>query len=423
MKILWITNVILPEANILLSEPVNPYGGWLVNASKDLAAINEVNLYVASPKSGIYEAKKLKGQSIDYYIFPWENENSIEDTKCLSGIQKMILEINPDVVHIFGTEFSHSLAIVRICNELSINNVVSIQGLVSVYAKHYMANLPYDIQMRYTVRDFVKRDNLINQQKKYTLRGRHEIETIKSTNNIIGRTTWDKACVYQINNEAVYHHCNESLREEFYRNEWVLENCERHSIFTSQASYPIKGLHHVLEALPSIIKRFPDTKLYIAGNNIIKANTISAKLRMTTYSKYISEMIKKLHLEDHVSFTGVLNEKEMCDMYLKSNLFVCPSSIENSPNSLGEAMILGVPCVSSYVGGVPDMLEHNKEGFLYPSDAPYLLAHYVCEIFENANIAKSISKEAKVRAKETHNVKKNTAKLIKIYNDIIKEGI
>ncbi|MBG0765878.1 MAG: glycosyltransferase family 4 protein [Tissierellales bacterium] len=372
MKILWITNVILPEANILLNEPVNPYGGWLVNASKDLAAINEVNLYVASPKSGIDEAKKLKGQSIDYYIFPWQNENSIEDTKCLSGIQKMILEINPDVVHIFGTEFSHSLAIVRTCNERSINNVVSIQGLVSVYAKHYMANLPYNVQMRYTFRDFVKRENLIKQQKKYTLRGQHEIETIKSTNNIIGRTTWDKACVYQINNEAVYHHCNESLREEFYRNEWVLENCERHSIFTSQASYPIKGLHHVLEALSSIIKRFPDTKLYIAGNNIIKANTMSAKLRMTTYSKYISEMIKKLHLEDHVIFTGVLNEKEMCDRYLKSNVFVCPSSIENSPNSLGEAMILGVPCVSSYVGGVPDMLEHNKEGFLYPSDAPYL---------------------------------------------------
>lgn len=421
MKILWITNVVLPEANELLNEPINPFGGWLVNASKDLALIEEVDLVVASPKSNINKAKKLSGDLIDYYIFPWQNENSIEDTKHLSGIKKMILDINPDVVHIFGTEYSHSLAIVRICDELSINNVVSIQGLVSVYAKHYMANLPYNVQMRYTFRDFVKRDNLIKQQKKYTLRGQNEIETIRSTKNIIGRTTWDKACVYQINNEAVYHHCNESLREEFYKNEWILETCERHSIFTSQASYPIKGLHHVLEALPSIIKRFPDTKLYIAGNNIIKANTLSAKLRMTTYSKYISEMIKKFHLEDHVIFTGVLNEKEMCDMYLKSNVFVCPSSIENSPNSLGEAMILGVPCVSSYVGGVPDMLEHNKEGFLYPSDAPYLLAHYVCEIFENENIAKRISLSSKLKAKETHNVKKNTKQLLNIYKVIIEQ--
>ena len=422
MNIIWITNIVLPEANLLLNEPINPYGGWLVNASKELAAINDVNLFVASPKSGIDEPKILKGKSIYYHIFPWKNEKSIKDLRCLSGLKKMIMEINPDIVHIFGTELSHSLAIVRICNELSIRIVVSIQGLVSICAKHYMANLPYQIQKRYTIRDFLKWDNLINQQKKFTLKGQHEIEIIKSSNNIIGRTTWDKACVYQINNVSKYYHCNEILREEFYKNKWNIDSCEHYSIFMSQASYPIKGLHLVLDALPSIIKRFPDTKLYIAGNDILKSDTISAKLRMTAYSKYISNIIKKFNLKDHIIFTGVLNEKEMCYMYLRSNVFVCPSSIENSPNSLGEAMILGVPCVSSYVGGVPDMLEHNKEGYLYPSDAPYLLAHYICKIFENKNTAMQISMQAKIRAVETYNIRKNTTELIKIYNDILTVG-
>ena len=90
-----------------------------------------------------------------------------------------------------------------------------------------------------------------------------------------------------------------------------------------------------------------------------------------------------MDLERNVVFTGPLDEEKMCQRYLKSNVFVCPSSIENSPNSLGEAMVLGVPCVASDVGGVSDMLKHKEEGFVYQTDAPYMLAHYVCEIFEN----------------------------------------
>ena len=58
-------------------------------------------------------------------------------------------------------------------------------------------------------------------------------------------------------------------------------------------------------------------------------------------------------LEDKVSFLGPLNAEQMKAEYLRSNVFLCPSSIENSPNSLGEAQMLGVPCVASYVGGIP----------------------------------------------------------------------
>ena len=51
----------------------------------------------------------------------------------------------------------------------------------------------------------------------------------------------------------------------------------------------------------------------------------------------------------------------MCDRYLKSNLFVCCSAIENSPNSLGEAQLLGMPYVASFVGGVPEIAGMNAD--------------------------------------------------------------
>src|SRR5690606_29593717 len=120
---------------------------------------------------------------------------------------------------------------------------ISIQGLVSVYAKHYMANLPYEIQRKYSFRDFIKQDNLIQQQEKFKMRGLLEIEAIKNTRYIIGRTTWDKACASQMNPNSRYFKCNETLRGEFYIHVWNQKKCEKHSIFTSQASYPIKGIH------------------------------------------------------------------------------------------------------------------------------------------------------------------------------------
>jgi glycosyltransferase involved in cell wall biosynthesis len=124
-----------------------------------------------------------------------------------------------------------------------------------------------------------------------------------------------------------------------------------------------------------------------------------------------------------VVFTGILDEKQMCERYLKSHVFVCPSSIENSPNSLGEAMILGVPCVASDVGGVIDLLTHREEGFVYQTDAPYMLAHYVCEIFANDDLALQFSKKARIHAIKTHNKEENTKRMMEIYREIIGQSV
>lgn len=420
IKILWVTNIPLPEASLLMNEEPLPFGGWLVNASNDLSENVEIDLHIAFPFKGVSEFKQMEGGKINYYAFSPIDTNQVSETNQVDLI-KIIEKIKPDLVHIFGTEYPHSLAMVNLCNNVGIKTIVSIQGLTSICSRHYMANLPVNIQKRFTIRDLLKRENLIIQQKKFEKSGELEVEAIKKINHVIGRTTWDKACTSQINPAARYHFCNETLREEFYKNIWEIDQSERFSIFTSQASYPIKGIHFVLEAMPLILEKYPKTKLYIAGHDITKADTIKQKIKLSSYAKYIRELIKEHNLEESIFFTGLLDEKKMCQRYLKSNVFVCPSSIENSPNSLGEAMIMGVPCIASDVGGVSDMLTHKKEGFVYQVDAPYMLAHYVCEIFENENLALKFSKNAREHALKTHDRDKNTRRLIEIYNDVLEK--
>lgn len=419
MKILWLINIALPEVSRLMDVAPSPFGGWLVETSKKLSENAIIKLSIAFPEINLNNIKEFNGEEIIYYGFPHvrlKDKDLIENNIYLKEI---INKVQPDVVHIFGTEYAHSLAMVNACNDLGIKTVINIQGLVSVIEKHYSANLPTNVQKRFTFRDFIKQDNILQQKKEFKKRGLMEIKAIQKTTHVIGRTTWDKACVLQINPNVNYHFCNETLREEFYKNEWSLEKCEKYAIFLSQASYPIKGLHYMLEALPIILSRYPKTKLYIAGPDITLSTHIIDRLKKTSYAKYISELIKEYKIEKHVFFTGVLDEQQICERYLNSNVFVCPSSIENSPNSLGEAMILGVPCVASNVGGISDMLSHNREGFLYQADAPYMLAYYICKIFENEELINEISENSRKRALKIHSRRNNINKLIGIYYSIL----
>lgn len=414
MKILWLVNIELPEVNEIKGKKGSPFGGWLVNSSLELSKKENIELIIIFPDSSAESIKKYRGKNIIYYGF-----KPINNAKNSQDLNLILNEVKPDIVHIHGTEFEHTLAMVEECKENNIKEVISIQGLVSICANHMIANLPNHVVYGMTLRNLLLQDNIYGLIRKFKKRGKSEVEAIKKTNYVIGRTEWDFACTKQINQKVEYYFCNESLRKEFYTYSWDIKNIERHSIFLSQAGYSIKGLHYVIEAMPLIIKKYPDAKIYVAGKDIIAKKTLKERLLRTYYGKYIEKLIKKYRLENNIVFTGALDENSMCSRYLKSHIFICPSTIENSPNSLGEAMLLGVPSIASNVGGVQDMLEHKKQGFIYQTDASYMIAHYVCKIFEDDILAKQISREARKKAKETHDLEKNNKQLLNIYKEIM----
>ena len=423
MKILWLTNIPLPEVSQLMNQKSLPYGGWLVNSSKYLIQQEDMVLFVAFPQKDIKQVQKYSGEKIEYFAFPMIDIDQVNNEKMYSFLEQIVLETEVDLVHIYGTEFAHSLVMTRICMKREVRFVTSIQGLVSIYHKHFLANLPTHLHMKFSIRDLLARENLLIQKSKMLKRGILEVKALNNSINVIGRTNWDKACTSQINPNSKYFHCNETLRESFYNHQWKFETCEHFSLFTSQAGTPIKGLHHALEAVAILKTRFSQVKLYVGGPNIIDTSSFSKYLRQSSYVRYIKHLIKSFKLEDNIVFTGVLDEHEMCQRFLKTHVFICPSSIENSPNSLGEAMLLGVPCISSDVGGVMDMMTHKIDGYVYQSDAPYMLAYYATQIFENNELASYFSCNGRNRALATHDRIANNSRLIEIYDSIIEEKV
>ncbi len=418
MRILWLTNIMLPKVANHISKSANNGGGWLTGLSNDLLNHKGIELAVCFPVSGTKSMINGTVDNLKYYGFPQiksESRKNINSTE--SYLRYILNDFQPDVVHIFGTEYIHSLLMTKVFDKPS-KTIINIQGLVSIYYQHFYAGLPNSIINRFSFRDFIKQNNIKQQANIFLKRGGYEIEALQNCNHIVGRTDWDKACSNKYNPDAKYYFCNESLRDVFYNNTWDINTCERNSIFISQATYPIKGVHFMIEAMPQILKYYPKTHLYIAGHNIIENGTLKDKLKITSYGKYISRLIKKYNLINYITFTGNLDEQQMCNQMLNTHLFVSPSSIENSPNSVGEAMILGVPVVSSDVGGVKNMLCHEQDGYIYQYDAPYMLSYYVCKIFENDKIALDFSYNSKKHASQTHNRIINLKTMIGIYQEI-----
>ena len=387
----------------------------MVGAANALVRQPEVKLAVATVSMSVKELTRLEGKSILYYLLPYGKGYYKRNHEYEPLWKKVRDEVKPDVVHIHGTEYTHGLAYVEACG--SDNVCVSIQGLVSVYARYYYSGLSKSEIRRAVTFESIVKGNILSEQKGFMNRGECEKDLLKRVKHILGRTSWDRAHAWAINPAAVYHHAGETLRPEFYSGaEWSYDQCTPHSIFLSQSVYPIKGLHQVLKAMPLVLRHYPDAMIRIAGRDIIESSTLKEKLRLSEYGCIVRKMISKYELHSHIVFTGALDAEGMIKEYLKCNVFISPSSIENSPNSLGEAQVLGVPCISSYVGGTMDMISEPNHGELYRFDEIEMLAYKICEMFERSK--KFDNRDMIVTALKRHNETENASQLLSTYCEI-----
>lgn len=420
MKIMWLVNQPLPSISARENMQIRVTEGWLVGLSAVLVK-KEVKLIICFPQN---QKKELMTGMVDGYCYYGFFKKNIYKTKLNDKVKKCLEQViereKPDIIHFMGTEFLHASEMYEASVSVGYQDrvLVSIQGLTSRYSEVYMGGLPEAVYSKRTLRDMLLRDGLQEQQKKMRQRGDHETELLSQVTHVIGRTEWDYQEVKKICPQVQYYKNNENLRPEFYEGCWDYDQCEPHRIFAGQVTYPLKGVHFLLEGFAVMLREYPDARLYVAG----KAITAKPRWRWDYYKCYLMNLIKKYALEDKVFFLGELSAEEMKRQYLKANVFVLPSVIENSSNALGEAMILGTPVVASCVGGTPSMLEQDADGFLYPFDQVEKMVDKIKKLFDNPDLARQVSAHARTHASQTHDREKNCEILLQIYWQIMEEN-
>lgn len=143
----------------------------------------------------------------------------------------------------------------------------------------------------------------------------------------------------------------------------------------------IYGVDTVLNAFAMLKQQYPEARLTVAGSGPEEGA--------------LKEQVSKLGIEAEVTFTGRLDPEQIAQLYKDADLLLNASTVDNSPNSLIEALASGVPVVSSNVGGIPDLVCDGESALLVPPQQPEMLAEAVLRVFGNQGLRDQLVQQGK----------------------------
>ena len=378
MKILWFTNIPMPPLMKKLGLVSGGSGYWMYALLENLKENENLDLSVACVYPSNFDIEETI-EGIDYYLIKQKKSRLFHDNelKYLKNCLDIIEKIKPDIIHIHGTERFYGLLSKHVTN---IPVIISLQGLIGPYSEWF--NYYGKISIRKIIGMETLR-SLLNGSSPFRglqlLRGKtkQELEIIINNYIFLGRTDWGRAYIHAHNPEAQYYCVQRIIRLEFWKKRWNLRSAQKHRIFISNCRGTRSGADVMIRAFEIVEKKYPDVMLYVAGANA---------LARRGYHKYLSKLTE--HFKDSIIFTGYLEASELAEQLYKSHVFVHPTYIDNSPNSLAEAQIVGTPVIASCTGGKMSMVDHNKTGLLFPNGDYYLLADRIMQAFKSDELVR-----------------------------------
>lgn len=408
MRVLWFS--VTPS---LFNPKSNSHngGGWIASLEQIIRRDPDIELGVAfhfldsefkydrEGGGGCYYPIPLFQQSWLGRLLGKDNKNALV-AHCL----RIIDDFCPDLIQIFGSENDFGL----LCQHTNIPIVIHMQGCIPPYnnALFPIGMNKYDF---YFTKGLPWRMRLLGlrSESSFSKRAELEIQTIRHCRYFMGRTEWDKGLVHLFNPEATYFHCEEALRDSFLRDikHWSMPQGKKVRIISVISNPWYKGMDLVLKTA-NLLKRFTalDFEWRIYGTRDIR-------LYENKYGIKAADV--------NVRVMGTASKDELVDALCSSTLYVHPSYIDNSPNSVCEAQILGLPILATHVGGLSTIIRDGETGILFPTNAPYALASLIKKLATDPERCQQLSQAAICQAMERHNPEKIREDLVRIYQTIL----
>lgn len=399
MKIMWI--MARPVSGTCGTSNKSTSGSWLDAAYDCCKDADDIELHIVS-LGKVKHLKEYTEGKHHFYLLPIGNPTKydINSDFNINEWNELKKRVVPDVLQIWGTEKSSYLLAQRTFS--TIPSVVYIQGVVAKVAEDYTGNLSWhDKWLNISLQDLYRHTWIDATKKNFKKMAEVEAEILRNADGVIVENDWCASQIKAINPNCLIFRSKLPIKSDFFNANWDVNKIEDFSILTNAGSAPLKGHHILFKALSYVVKEYPNTQVYIPGFSRM-SNSWKDKLGRSGYSNYLRKLIKKYQLEEHINYIGILTSDELANKISRINAFVMPSSVENHSSSLIEAMIVGAPCVSSYVGGVSSIACHEKNALLYNFTDAQFLAGCICKIFANKEFALKMSDEAKKIRESRH---------------------
>ena len=332
--------------------------------------------------------------------------HSLENLNVNSSALEAISDFNPDIIQVFGTENPFGL----ISEGHGKPVIIHIQGFIMVCAKKWFAGITAWEQIRYSgFKELLLMNGSFSEYFNFRKRAAREEIVMKRCRYFMGRTAFDKRIVSLISPASEYFHCEEFIRKAFLEAKWDLPLTNEITCISILKGTTYKGIDLLIETF-IILQKYSSVRIKLKICGVSEGEEVV---------KIIRRKYKKQFGRISVEFTGRLNAEGLANQLLSSNFYLHPSYIENSPNSVCEAMALGMPVIATNVGGINSLITDNVDGILVQEGEPYTLAAAIINLINNYEYAKLLGANARERSLVRHDPDQIVTQLISIYETIL----
>lgn len=348
--------------------------------------------------------KSVRSNPVKAVINNWRGLETIPDYD--AQFKTIIADFNPDVIHVFGTESTFG----NLPELTDVPVVIHLQGILNPIVNAYFppGHSPADFRQS----KFHFRENLIGSSagftiKKYENRAAREQHIFAKAEHVMGRTHWDKMMVSLFNSGINYHHVDEVLRPPFYK-------------VTSDTNTSDSGIFEIVSTLSPTVYKGIDVILKTARElkkliNLDVNWTIVGLDADDPMLKHFEHKIGVHHKAISIQCVGRKNPEELISLLTRADFYVHPTYIDNSPNSVCEAQIVGTPVIACDVGGVSSLISHNETGLLVPANGVFELVHYINMLANDNHLSSQLGSKAKAIALQRHNPTAVVGQVLEVY--------
>lgn len=398
MRVLWFAG----NAALYAQRSAYNGGGWIGALQLALRSQRQtdINLGISIPwvaefkeeKDGVtyYGVKKIK-----HILWRYKQKES----NVLNRMKEIIIDFRPEVIHVFGTEEVYSL----VTTVTDIPVVIHMQGILGPI---FNAWLPQNLSWTdYLIRVPRMIPGYIGQK----MNVERERRALNSCHHLMGRTQWDRRISQLLAPNASYHYCSEMLRPQIYGSHrvWQLEGRSKLILISIISNAVYKGADVILRTA-KLLKNNSDIEFEWRVFGIA--------------NMHFAETLTKIDASDvNVIPSGIISADKLVEEVCNASLFVHPSYIENSANTVCEAQVLGIPVIATNVGGISSLVEDERSGFLVPANDTYQLATQIMRLHADPQLCIQLSKQGREIALQRHYPDTIVSDLIHTYKTIINE--